>query len=95
MSTLTTILEGSIPLPLPNSETIAAIKRTVEALHGGGPISAEVRVLDGAAIYSGCFDNVDGLALDAATVELKTCSANLYLTVNPVLPRPQMSRGRV
>lgn len=95
MSAVATSIGGSIPLPLPNSETIAAIKRTVEALHPS-ITGVEVRVLEqSAAPFSGCFSDAGTLAESAAAIEMKTCRGSLYLTINPITLRAQMSKGRI
>jgi len=96
VNAITTIQEGATqPLPLTNSETIAAVECTVRALHGDGPISAELRVLGSQARWSGVFEDASALAREAAKVELSTMSDNLYVSVNPVTPGPQMSRGQL
>jgi uncharacterized protein (DUF927 family) len=77
------------------SETIVAIKRTVEALHPS-ITGVEVRVLEqSAAPFSGCFSDAATLAEAAAAIEMKTCRGSIYLTINPIVLRAQMSKGRI
>lgn len=88
---------GLAPSPLTPTQLRTELRRTAEALHGGAfSDTAEVRVLErSAAPWSGCFTDAATLADAAADVETKTRGGNLYITVNPVVPRAGMNTGRI
>jgi uncharacterized protein (DUF927 family) len=87
---------GQKPLPMPATKMQAVIRQTVEVIHGS-PLtgSVEVRVLDPSARYSGMFTDAATLATAASDIEGKTTEGNLYLTINPVVPRAQMNSARI